>query len=48
MRYQRGYINLDGLVPFLLFCGALIGIVIAYVVPWLWSFVKPWIHAVTG
>ena len=28
--------------------GAAIGIAIAYLVPWLWSFIKPLIHALTA
>ena len=32
----------------LLIVGAAIGIAIAYLVPWLWSFIKPLIHALTA
>ena len=48
MKQQKGFVNLDGLIPALLIMGAVIGIVICLVVPWLWSLVKPFIHAITG
>lgn len=45
-----GPLKLDGLVPFLIFCGVLIGIAIkatvVFLVPWLWACVKPWLHAI--
>lgn len=28
--------------------GAVIGIGLALVTPWLWSLIRPWLHAVTG
>ena len=47
---QRGYYDLNG-TGFIIGClvvGAAIGIVIAYLVPWLWSFIKPLIHSLTA
>ncbi len=32
----------------LIVVSAIGGAVVAYVIPWLWHIVKPWIHAVTG
>ena len=44
---QRGYydLNVTGFIIVCLIVGAAIGIAIAYLVPWLWSFIKPLIHA---
>jgi len=39
---------LDGVVPALITVGIAIGFVLFVVVPWIWDFVKPWIHAWTG
>ena len=47
---QRGYYNMD-MTGFLIACvivGAVIGVALAYLVPWLWSFIKPLIHALTA
>ena len=47
---QRGYYNMD-MTGFFIGClvvGVAIGIAIAYLVPWLWSFIKPLIHALTA
>ena len=47
---QRGYLNID-LTPVIIAClivGIATGIAIAYLVPWLWSFIKPLIHALTA
>ena len=47
---QRGYFNMD-MTGFFIAClivGAAIGIAIAYLVPWLWSFIKPLIHSLTA
>ena len=47
---QRGYFDFN-LTPVIIAClivGAAIGIAIAYLVPWLWSFIKPLIHALTA
>jgi hypothetical protein len=43
---QRGY--LDGLFPAIVVVCIAIGIVAAYVAPWLWSLLKPLIHALTA
>ena len=48
---QRGYydLNVTGFIIIgCLIVGAAIGIAIAYLVPWLWSFIKPLIHALTA
>ena len=47
---QRGYydLNVTGFIICCLIVGAAIGIAIAYLVPWLWSFIKPLIHALTA
>ena len=47
---QRGFYDLN-VTGFLIACvivGVAIGIAIAYLVPWLWSFIKPLIHALTA
>ena len=40
---QRGYydLNVTGFIIGCLIVGVAIGIAIAYLVPWLWSFIKP-------
>ena len=47
---QRGYFdfNVTGFIIGCLIVGAAIGIGVAYLVPWLWSFIKPLIHALTA
>ena len=47
---QRGYydLNVGGFIIACLIVGAFFGIVIAYLVPWLWSFIKPLIHTITA
>lgn len=47
---QRGYydLNVTGFIIGCLIVGVAIGIAIAYLVPWLWSFIKPLIHALTA
>ena len=47
---QRGYfdLNVTGFIVGCLIVGAAIGIAIAYLVPWLWSFIKPLIHTITA
>ena len=47
---QRGYydLNVTGFIIGCLVVGAAIGIALAYLVPWLWSFKKPLIHALTA
>jgi len=50
MNKESGYINLDFGVMFagIAIAGAVIGVALAYVVPWLWGIVKPLIHALTA
>lgn len=50
MKTQKGFMNLDlgSLMVGLLIAGAVIGVVLAYAIPWLWSFIKPAIHALTA
>ena len=38
----------DGVIPFLIGVGVAVGFVLFVVLPWLWQFVKPWIHAMTA
>ena len=47
---QRGYFdfNVTGFIIGCLIVGAAIGIGVAYLVPWLWSFIKPLIHQLTA
>ena len=47
---QRGFydLNVTGFLIACLIVGVAIGIAIAYLVPWLWSFIKPLIHAITA
>ena len=47
---QRGFydLNVTGFIIGCLIVGAAIGVAIAYLVPWLWSFIKPLIHALTA
>ena len=46
---QRGFHDFSGVgvVMIGMIIGASIGIGVAYLAPWLWSFVKPLIHALT-
>ena len=47
---QRGFYHLDvpGFSIGSLIVGVVVGIWVAYLVPWLWSFIKPLIHALTA
>jgi hypothetical protein len=45
---QRGFIDATGALVALIFVGIVIGLAAAYVVPWLWSLLKPLIHALTA
>ncbi|QHJ81780.1 MAG: hypothetical protein [Caudoviricetes sp.] len=39
------------ITAFMVFCAILGGLAVAvcaWVIPWLWNMVKPWIHSVTG
>ena len=38
----------DGVIPFLIGVCVAVGFVLFVVLPWLWQFVKPWIHALTA
>lgn len=38
----------DGVITFLICAGVAIGFVLFVVLPWLWQFVKPWIHTLTA
>lgn len=38
----------NGLVIAMLTAGITIGFIIFKVIPWLWVFVKPWLHAITA
>lgn len=48
MKNQKGMVNLDGVIPALILFGVAIGVVICLAIPWLWSFVKPFIHSITA
>ena len=47
---QRGFydLNVTGFIIGCLIAGAVIGVALAHLVPWLWSFIKPLIHALTA
>ena len=47
---ERGFFdfNVTGFIIGCLIVGVAIGIGVAYLVPWLWSFIKPLIHALTA
>ena len=47
---QRGFydLNVTGFIIACLIVGVVIGVAIAYLVPGLWSFIKPLIHAFTA
>lgn len=47
-RTQRGYYDPGAIVPALLIFGVVMGVVVAYGVPWLWGLVKPLLHAITA
>ena len=38
----------EGIVIAMIAVGVAIGFVLFVVVPWLWQFVKPWIHMLTA
>lgn len=50
MKSQKGYIDIHfrAVIIELLIVGAVIGAVLAYVIPWLWDYIKPIIHALTA
>lgn len=50
MKTQKGFMNLDlgGFMAGLLIAGVVIGVVLAEAIPWLWSYIKPIIHALTA
>jgi hypothetical protein len=50
MTKQRGYFTIDigAIFIWLIVVGAVIGFVMAYAIPWVWSLVKPLIHALTA
>ena len=37
-----------GIIMIGMIIGVAIGVAVAYLVPWLWSFIKPLIHALTA
>lgn len=47
---QRGYYSFDlgGFLAVVMVIGIVIGLALAYGAPWLWDFVKPWLHALTA
>lgn len=38
----------EGVITFLVCSGIAIGFVLFVVIPWLWQYVKPFIHAITS
>jgi hypothetical protein len=40
--------DLKGFIVALIVVGVALGVVLAYGVPWLWSLVKPLLHAITA
>lgn len=48
-KYQRGYLpDLTGFFAALVVLGVIVGAVLAVGLPWLWSVIKPFIHALTA
>ena len=47
-RAQRGYYDPGAIVPALLIAGVVMGVVVAYGLPWLWAVIKPFLHAITA
>lgn len=48
---QSGFIGDDAILAMLVFLvviGIVIGVALSIGVPWLWGFLKPWIHALTA
>lgn len=48
MKAQKGFIDLDGLIAGLVIAGVVLGVSLTYAIPWLWSYIKPIIHALTS
>lgn len=50
MKNQRGFYNFDflGIMYGIVFVGILIGIALAIGVPFVWEWIKPFIHALTA
>ena len=50
MKTQKGYIDIHfrAIIVELLILGTVIGVVLAYAIAWLWSYIKPIIHALTA
>ena len=45
MDFREAY---RALVVYLIVVGFLAGFVVFVVLPWIWTYLKPWIHAATG
>lgn len=48
---QRGYMNLDGLGSLLVILACaifVVGFLFGMATPSVWSYVKPWVHAITA
>lgn len=48
MQKQRGYLDMTGAFIAMLVVGALAGILLCKALPWVWSLIKPWLHALTA
>jgi hypothetical protein len=50
IKNQKGYADgaFAGVVWAMIILGVLIGFVLFVGVPWLWNFIKPFIHSITG
>lgn len=48
MKNEKGYIDLGGAFLFLFIVGIIVGLFLTIGIPWLWSILKPLIHAVTA
>lgn len=48
MDKEKGYINFGSLIYFFIGIGVAIGFILFVVLPWLWGFLKPYIHYLTA
>ena len=50
MKKQKGWINIDPVPVMVGFVcvGVCIGLVLSFVIPWLWDIVKPTLHSLTA
>lgn len=50
MKKQRGHYmpDMGGLIVILVLLGVGIGVLVTKAIPWIWAFVKPWLHVITA